>query len=149
MANTVTQHTIPALGSGQSATLVASVSIIPSDTSSSAVLAGGELIYAPAGSLNSVDLLYASNRNDPHPDGDAIAVFSLNPLTKVATIRTGLQHIRAMSFAGQNNKYILAAGLNGGGIKVFERVNNGRGLSLVASLNSGQVQKPTSLLWVN
>lgn len=100
-------------------------------------------------------LLYASNRNlslnaTNIGEGDAIAVLSIAPELKVlGHVKTGLAQIRAMAFMGENDEYILAAGLVGGGIKVFERVSSEQGfLKEVASLDDPKITQPTSFLAV-
>jgi len=95
---------------------VANISIVPSDTPSSAPLVAGELLFAHT----PTPLIYASNRDDPSAQGDAIAIFDINPLTKVAEVRTGLQHLRGVAFVGENNGYLIAGGMKGGGIKIYE-----------------------------
>src|SRR5688572_12125480 len=45
--------------------------------------------------------LYASNRNDPSPEGDIIGIFSIqapDSLDLVAEVRSGLNHLRGMIF---------------------------------------------------
>lgn len=149
--NVLTQNTLPPLSSGQSSQLVANISIIPPGTTSTVNMQAGELLYAPSpsGGLAS-PLLYASNRNDPSSLGDAIAVFETTPQLKVvAHVRTGLQHLRGMAFVGSTKEYIVVGGMNGGGIKVFKRVDASKGyLTQVAALGAGQVSQPTSFVWV-
>lgn len=91
--------------------------------------------------------LYASNRNDPSPEGDVIAIFSIadpEKLELVAEVRSGLKHLRGMLFGGQDDKYLIAGGVRGGGVKIFERVDGGRGLKEVAS---APLEAPTGFLW--
>ena len=91
--------------------------------------------------------LYVSNRNDPSPEGDVIAIFSVaNPekLELVAEVRSGLKHLRGMLFGGPNDKYLVAGGAKGGGVKVFERTEGGKGLQEVASVD---LTAPTGFLW--
>ncbi|KJA18135.1 hypothetical protein HYPSUDRAFT_70161 [Hypholoma sublateritium FD-334 SS-4] len=93
--------------------------------------------------------LYLSNRNDPSPEGDTIAVFSISApdsLDLVAEFRTGLRHLRGLVFGGPDARYVVAGGANGGGVKVFERINGGTGFALVAALDS--VNAPTAFLWL-
>lgn len=144
-ANTLTQQTAVTPSSTGQPTEVASISIIPSDTPASATLYAGELLLAHTPS----PVMYASNREDPSPAGDAIAVFELNPLTKVAEIRTGLQHLRGVALVGEDNAYLIAGGMKGGGIKVYERISAAQGyLKEVASLPAGVVDQPSSFIWV-
>ncbi|KAF9047665.1 Lactonase, 7-bladed beta-propeller-domain-containing protein [Panaeolus papilionaceus] len=96
--------------------------------------------------------LYLSNRNDPSPEGDLISIFAITDsegkdgLELVNEIRTGLKHVRGMVFGGEDDKYVVVGGANGGGVKVFERVEGGRGLRLVSACEG--VQGPTGFLWL-
>ncbi|KAF7309727.1 3-carboxy-cis,cis-mucoante lactonizing enzyme [Mycena indigotica] len=91
---------------------------------------------------------YVSNRNDPSEEGDTIAIFGIEgeTLELVAEVRTGLKHLRGMVFGGPDDKWLVAGGANGGGVKVFERVDGGRGLKEIAANSS--VDSPTGFLWV-
>ena len=150
MGNTVTQHSIAPLSSGVTDTpLVANVSILPPDLPFNNSMAGAEILYASS----PTPLLYASNRNvalDPKNigEGDAITILSTVPTLKpIAYVKTGLAQIRAMAFLGDNDEFLLAAGLVGGGIKVYERVSEEQGwLKEVASLNDTLVDQPTSFV---
>ena len=152
MGNSVTQHTIAPLSSGVTETpLIANVSILPPDLPFNNSMAGAEILHAS----NPTSLLYASNRNvalDPKNigDGDAITILSTEPTLKpVAYVKTGLAQIRAMAFLGDDDRFIIAAGLVGGGIKVYERVSEEQGwLKEVASLNDTRVAQPTSFVSV-
>ena len=152
MGNTVTQHTIAPLSSGVTATpRVANVSILPRDLPAKAKMVAAELLYASC----PTPLLYASNRNlalDPANigDGDTITILSTTPALKpVGYVKTGLAQIRAMAFLGDNDQYLLAAGLVGGGVKVYERVSEEQGwLKAVASLNDTRIKQPTSFVSV-
>ena len=152
MGNTVTQHTIASLSSGVTATpQVANVSVLPPGLPANSKMGAAELLYAPY----PTPLLYASNRNitvDPTNigDGDTITILSTSPALKpVGFVKTGLAQIRAMAFLGDKDQYLLAAGLLGGGVKVYERVSEEQGwLKLVASLNDTRIGQPTSFVSV-
>ncbi|EIW80179.1 3-carboxy-cis,cis-mucoante lactonizing enzyme [Coniophora puteana RWD-64-598 SS2] len=92
--------------------------------------------------------LYASNRNDPAPAGDTVAIFSLAergaPIL-ASEVRTGQKHVRGMMFGGPDDRYLVTGGKDGGGVKVWERVSGGRGLRELASVD---VESPTSFLWM-
>lgn len=109
-----------------------------------------EILIPPPNESFPIPYLYLSNRNDPSPQGDIISIFSIqNPDTSldlIAEIRTGLKHLRGMVFGGVNDKYLVAGGVNGGGVKVFERIDGGKSLRLVATNNS--IQAPTGFLWL-
>jgi hypothetical protein len=93
--------------------------------------------------------IYISNRNDPSPGGDTIAIFSIaNPdtLDLIAEVRTGLKNVRGMAFGGPDDKWLVAGGVTEGGVKIFERVDGGKGLKVIAA-NEG-VRAPAGFLWV-
>lgn len=108
-------------------------------------------VLIPATNLTySTPYLYLSNRNDPSPDGDIISVFAIensDVLELVTEVRTGLNHVRGIVFGGPDDKYLIAAGAQGGGTKVFERTEGGRNLKLVASNDS--VDGATGFLWLS
>ncbi|KAG1734509.1 Lactonase, 7-bladed beta-propeller-domain-containing protein [Suillus lakei] len=95
--------------------------------------------------------IYTSNRTDPHPEGDTIAIFSLaageGQPELVNEVRTGLTHVRGMAFGGDNDKYLVVGGVEGGGVKVFERIDGGKGLEEIAKLGADVVGCPTGFLW--
>lgn len=95
--------------------------------------------------------IYTSNRDDPNPGGDTIAIFSLaageDQPELVNEVRTGLNHVRGMVFGGDDNKYLVVGGVEGGGVKIFERVDGGKGLEEVAGLGGDVVARPTGFLW--
>ena len=98
-----------------------------------------ELLVATPNSTFKKPFVYVSNRNDPHPEGDTIAIFSTvtqsEPNLKLLSeTRTGLNHLRGMIFFGDDDRYLIAGGANGGGIKVFERIGDGSTLQEVAFL---------------
>lgn len=108
-----------------------------------------EILIPPPNASFPTPYLYLSNRNDPSPQGDIISIFSIqdpDSLDLIAEIRTGLKHLRGMAFGGPDDKYLIAGGVNGGGVKVFERVDGGKSLQLVATNNS--IQAPTAFLWL-
>ncbi|CAG8743012.1 11554_t:CDS:2, partial [Acaulospora colombiana] len=141
------RHSVIVATGLKNAAFVKTQSITPPDSDPSAPFAAAELLYAES----PTPLLYASNRNDPHPEGDAITVLETTPKLKpVAYVRTGLNYIRGMEFVGPKKEYVIAAGMNGGGIKVFKRVPAKLGyLSEVAHLPNGTIAQPSSFLWVN
>lgn len=91
--------------------------------------------------------LYVSNRNDPSSAGDTVAIFSLlhdGKLERVAEVSTGLKHLRGMLLGGPDDKWLIAGGVEGGGVKVFERTDGGKGLKEITSIS---VDAPTGFLW--
>jgi 6-phosphogluconolactonase (cycloisomerase 2 family) len=108
-----------------------------------------EVAIPPKNAAFPTSYLYLSNRNDPSPEGDIISIFSIeepDSLDLVAEFRTGLNHLRGMVFGGPDDRYVIAGGANGGGVKVFERINDGKSFKLVAALDS--VKAPTGFLWL-
>jgi hypothetical protein len=108
-----------------------------------------EVLFPAPSALFPRRLIYVSNRNDPHPEGDSIAVFETSlegELALVAEIRTGLNHLRGMAFGGADSRYLFAGGVNGGGVKVFERINDGVGLQEIAKL---ELDSPTGFVWMD
>ena len=88
-----------------------------------------ELLCPQTNDLFPVPLLYASNRNDPRPSGDVISIFTMlssnsSKLELVGELETGLNHVRSFIFFGPQDKYLIAGGANGGGVKVFERLES-------------------------
>jgi hypothetical protein len=52
-----------------------------------------------------------------------------------------------MAFGGDDDKYLVVGGAEGGGVKVFERIDGGRGLEEIAKLGEDVVGCPTGFLW--
>jgi 6-phosphogluconolactonase (cycloisomerase 2 family) len=93
--------------------------------------------------------MYISNRNDPSPEGDTIAIFSVEDpegLELVEEFRTGLKHVRGIAFGGPDDRWLIAGGVNGGGVSIFERIDGGRNLKLVA--RNENIESPTGFLWL-
>ncbi|TFY58628.1 hypothetical protein EVJ58_g6304 [Rhodofomes roseus] len=116
--------------------------------SSASMFAAEILLPAPNASYPT-PYIYVSNREDPSPGNDTIAIFStvdsdVGP-KMVAEVRSGLKHLRGMVFGGPDDKWLIAGGVYGGGVKVFERVDGGKGLREVASL---ELEAPTGFLWI-
>lgn len=108
-----------------------------------------EILIPPTNSSFPTPYLYVSNRNDPSPEGDIISIFLIegrDSLELIAEVRSGLNHLRGMAFGGADDKFLIAGGMNGGGVKVFERVEGGANLKLVATNDS--VEAPTGFLWL-
>jgi len=142
------------LPSGPETTSVASEKVVPTtfEVQPPAVL--GALILIPE--LNetyAVPYIYTSNRDIPSDAGDTIAIMTTAPDVKlIAEVSTGLRHVRGMQFGGPGNKWLIAGGANiwnaasGGGVKIFERVDGGKGLKEVAYLEDDI--RPTGFLWL-
>jgi 6-phosphogluconolactonase (cycloisomerase 2 family) len=105
-----------------------------------------EILLPPKSDGLSTDYLYVSNRNDPHAGGDVVSVISIveGVPELVAEVRTGLKHLRGMKF-DSTGRWLVAGGGQGGGVKVFERVDGGKGLKEVAHVD---LEGPTSFHWL-
>jgi 6-phosphogluconolactonase (cycloisomerase 2 family) len=120
--------------------------VIPPGASNSS-LGAGELLLSPTNTQYTSQYLYATNRNDPNPAGDAIAIFAVTPqLRLVKHVRTGLKHIRAAAIAGVDGEYLVAGGMNGGGIVVYKRTNGGEDLTELARYTDSVVS-PASFVF--
>ncbi|KZT54587.1 putative isomerase YbhE [Calocera cornea HHB12733] len=147
LANTVTQQTIPTLSSGIEPQLIATVPTIPPGGDNTTI-AAAEILVGPANALYDEQYLYVSNRWDTNPLGDTVAVLNPNPLEVIAQVRTGVYGIRGMMIGGNQDQYIIVGGQGSGGVAVLERVDGGRNLTLVASLNSPLIEAPTTFVWL-
>lgn len=93
--------------------------------------------------------LYVSNRGDSLRGGDSIAIFSIadDKLQLVNEVRTGLTHIRGIAFGGPDSEWLIAGGVySKGGIKIYERVDGGKGLKEVAS--DPTIQASAGFVWM-
>ncbi|KAG9095660.1 hypothetical protein FRC07_011062, partial [Ceratobasidium sp. 392] len=144
LSNTLTQQTIPALGSSTQPAVTASINIIPTDSTNPSAHTAAELILSPSTSAFPTQYLYATNRGD---QSDAITVVSIanNTLQIVKQVRTGLSTIRGAALS-PDGTYLVAGGQNNGLVIVFERINGGADLKEVARA-SGLTQ-PFSFLWL-
>ena len=146
LTNQVVKHRFPPLPS--EAEFITYTSTMSSPPPSPNDMFAAEILLPKPNSTFSTPYLYVSNRNDPSPKGDTIAIFSItNPssLELVNEVRTGLTHVRGMEFGGLDDKWLVVGGLNAGGVKVFERVDDGKGLKAV-TVNE-DVDAPAGFLW--
>ncbi|TCD61625.1 hypothetical protein EIP91_008149 [Steccherinum ochraceum] len=145
LSKEVTAHRFPALPAEPSfLSKLPTQKTFPPPPASDEMLAAEILLPTPNTAFPT-PYLYLSNRNDPSPEGDIISIYSVaENLQAAAEVHSGLKHLRGMVFGGPQNKYLAAGGLNGGGVKVFERVDGGKGLKEVASLD---IEKPTHFIW--
>jgi len=113
-----------------------------------------EILISPASSPLSPPLIYVSNRNEPHPEGDAIAIYTPSsqedntPFAKVGHFRTGLDSTRGMMFS-PDGKYLVVGGGTKGGVKIFERLKGGLDFKEVAALQGPGAERPTSFAWLS
>lgn len=161
----MTIHSIP------TAQLLVNVSVVPNDPEvpKGAKFAAAEILYPGQLNGSSDDFVYVSNRNTGEPDqrGDSIAIFQHTAGSQVATasrrtfhraneeltlvnqVFTGLQQIRSMAFS-DDGVYLVAGGSkdggSAGGVKVFQRIDGGKGLKEVAK--NGDIDTRTGFVWV-
>jgi hypothetical protein len=143
---------------------------VPKNVTDNSTYAAGELILPPVSPTSTrkphpwsrkpgfnsnftTPYLYASNRNtatNPPPEGDSIAIFSLDPLKLVDQVYTGLNQLRGMALFGEDNQYIVVGGLVGdGGVVVYERTDGGRSLVERARTNDTDALGRSTFVWVN
>lgn len=142
LSNSVAKHQLHSLPLG--AAYVASAPTLSHPTPSPDMLVA-EILIPPPNASYPTPYVYVSNRNDPSPEGDTIAIFTTD-LELVAEVRTGLNHVRGMVFGGPDDKWLVAGGAIGGGITVFERVDGGKGLKKIA--HNPNVDRATGFLWM-
>lgn len=144
----------------QDLTHLATLSALKESPAPSNMYAAEILIPKPNRSFPTA-YIYVSNREDPHPEGDTIAIFSLEKGEDrpelVTEVRTGLRHVRGMVFGGVDDKWLVVGGAGsldksagGGGIKIYERVEGGKGLRQIAELDNavGSKLNATDFLWL-
>ena len=145
LANRVVKHRFPPLPSeAEFITYTSTMSNSPSPID----MFAAEILLPKPNLTFSTPYLCVSNRDDPSPEGDTIAIFSIaNPskLELVNEVRTGLNHVRGMEFGGPDDRWLVVGGLNAGGVKVFERVDDGKGLKVIAV--NEDVDAPAGFLW--
>ncbi|KAJ6493624.1 Lactonase, 7-bladed beta-propeller-domain-containing protein [Mycena vitilis] len=146
LSSKLVKHRFPPLPAEPS--LVAAKSTMSNPPPDLGDMLAAELLIPEPNTSFSTPYAYVSNRNDPSEEGDTIAIFHIagDALDLVAEVRTGLKHLRGMAFGGPDDKWLIAGGAQGGGVKVFERVDGGKGLKLIAANSS--VEAPTGFLWV-
>ena len=149
LASTLTQQAIPPAPNGTVGPLIANFSILPPGLPEGAAMAAAEILVTEPSPSFPEPFIYVSNRNDPSPEGDTIAIFTpvdeQGKLGYVGEVRSGLKHLRGMVFGGPDAKWLVAGGAQGGGVKVFERVDGGKGLKEVAAV---ELEAPTGFLWL-
>lgn len=150
LTNKVVRHRFPPLPALP--TLIKSTPTMsnpPSQAASTTDQLAAEILIPPPNASFPIPYLYLSNRNDPSHEGDIISIFSIrnsDSLELITEIRTGLKHLRGMVFGGPDDRYLIAGGAMGGGIKMLERIDGGKSLRVIATNDS--VEAPTSFLWV-
>ncbi|KAF9461856.1 Lactonase, 7-bladed beta-propeller-domain-containing protein [Collybia nuda] len=150
----LTRHRFPRAPAADPA-LLASVPSMSSPPPAPNAMLAAEILLPPPNAAFPAPYIYFSNRNDPTAGGDTISIFAIGGgggggggggLELVGEVKTGLEHVRGMMFGGEDDRWLVVGGANGGGVRVFERVEGGRGLRFVAGDES--VVAPTGFLWV-
>jgi len=151
LSNHITSHSLPALP--EETKLLHKVDTLsnppPDPTTIDPPPLSAEILSPPTSPEFPTPYLYVTNRNDPSPEGDILSIFDVQPegsLKLIKEIRTGLNHLRGIAFDDEENKYLVAGGAIGNGVKIFERVDGGRDLKEIASLED--VQSPTGFHWL-
>ncbi|KAF8622957.1 hypothetical protein AX15_006629 [Amanita polypyramis BW_CC] len=147
LSNRIFKHRLPPLPSEPE--YIASSPTMSSPPSHANDMFAAEILLPNPNTAFPKPYLYASNRDDPSPEGDTIAVFSVGKpgeLQLVNEVRTGLRHVRGMEFGGPDGRWLIVGGVHAGGVKVFERVDDGKDLRVVAV--NEEVDSPAGFLWV-
>ncbi|KAK1231937.1 hypothetical protein PQX77_004930 [Marasmius sp. AFHP31] len=150
LTSQVTKHQLSSLP--KEPVLLSTASTLSQPPSGGAAAAGmlaAEIAIPKPTSTYPTPYVYISNRNDPSPEGDTIAIFEASTSDKlelISEVRTGLKHVRGMVFGGPEDQWVIAGGANGGGVRVFERNDGGKNLKLVA--RNEEVEAPTGFLWL-
>lgn len=143
LTNQLTAHSFPPLSSPVSkpSLLATSPTLSSPPDAPPLTMLAAELVISLPNSTFPIPYLYASTRNVPGPGGDVITIYStISPSSPSSTIpvvkevETGLDHLRGFILFGPDDRYLIAAGANGGGIKVYERVDGGMDLKELAHL---------------
>ncbi|EGO00525.1 hypothetical protein SERLA73DRAFT_178364 [Serpula lacrymans var. lacrymans S7.3] len=149
LVSVVVVHRFPPLP--EEPTLLAQASTLTEPSPTPPGMLAAEILIPEPNKTYPTPYLYITNRNDPSPEGDTIAIFSIaeGAPRLVKEVRTGLKHVRGMVFGGEDDRWLIAGGVEGGGIKVFERFEGGGALKEVAAMAEGQgVSKPTGFSWL-
>lgn len=151
LSSTLTSQHIPILPANSSC-LISNSSILPLGLPQGASMAAAEILIPPPSKSFPGSYIYVSNRNVgvQDPRGDSIAIFSFHPETGkvklVNQIFTGLDQIRGMEFGGENDRYLIAAGVVGtGGVVIYERVDGGGSMNEV--VRNTVIPTATSFIW--
>ena len=123
----------------------------PADKDNQSKMLASEILLLSSPTPGGKHLLICTNRDSPNPEGDAIALFSVDDDGTVERTEQGWitgigKHLRGMS-ADKEGKYLAVAGRDGGGLTIFER-DQEKGLALkeVAKL---AVEKVVCPLWID
>ncbi|CDO76735.1 hypothetical protein BN946_scf184813.g5 [Trametes cinnabarina] len=153
LTSEITAHRLPPLPSEPKLLDTISTMANPPPPPDSAYMLAAEILIPPPNGSYPKPYIYVSNRNDPSPEGDIITIFSTvgsdeagkEKIGRAAEVRSGLKHLRGMEFGGPDARWLVAGGAHGGGVKMFERVDGGKGLKEVAQVD---IQAPTGFLWL-
>ncbi|KAF8691119.1 isomerase YbhE, partial [Rhizoctonia solani] len=146
LSSTLTQQTIPALGTSTQAPITSSVSIIPPGSSNPSAFTAAELLLSPISSAFPKQYLYATNRGDSSSDAVTIVDIEGNTLKIVGYVPTGLKQLRGASLSPGDGKYLALSGQGTGDVAIFERINGGTGLKQIAKVTG--FEQPTAVIWL-
>ncbi|KAF8748534.1 isomerase YbhE [Rhizoctonia solani] len=141
LSSTLTQQTIPALGTSTQAPITSSVSIIPPGSSNPSAFTAAELLLSPISSAFPKQYLYATNRGDSSSDAVTIVDIEGNTLKIVGYVPTGLKQLRGASLSPGDGKYLALSGQGTGDVAIFERINGGTGLKQIAKVTALNSQR--------
>ncbi|KAF8911688.1 Lactonase, 7-bladed beta-propeller-domain-containing protein [Gymnopilus junonius] len=155
LSSKLTRHRVPRLP--RQPTFVTSTPTMSQPLPQPNEMLAAEILISPATTSFPTPYIYLSNRDDPSPEGDIISIFSFGAglkererdggkLELVNEVRTGLRHLRGIVFSGPEGRYLIAGGANGGGVKIFERTDGGKGLRFVVGNES--IEAPTGFSWL-
>ncbi|OSC97584.1 putative isomerase YbhE [Trametes coccinea BRFM310] len=153
LTSEVSAHRFPALPSEPELLDTVSTMAHPPPPPDSAYMLASEILIPTPNASYPSPYIYVSNRNDPSSQGDIIAIFTPvgsagatdTKIGRAAEVRSGLKHLRGMEFGGPDGRWLVAGGAQGGGVKIFERVDGGKGLKEVAQVD---IEAPTGFLWL-
>jgi 6-phosphogluconolactonase (cycloisomerase 2 family) len=143
---------VPIPGQPGAPVCISSHSILPpADKDNQDKMLASEIILLPSLHPSGKHLLICTNRDSPNPEGDAIALFSVDDDGQVKRTEQGWvtgvgKHLRGMA-ADKEGRYVAVAGRDQGGLVLFER-DREKGLTLieVARIDVDHVVCP---LWID
>ncbi|KDQ53879.1 hypothetical protein JAAARDRAFT_38844 [Jaapia argillacea MUCL 33604] len=155
LASTLTAQVLPMAPNGTTPFLSNYSTLPPTYPNGSAFAAAEILIPTPSANFPGT-YIYTSNRNTGNldPNGDTIVIWEILPtgaVQQVKQVYTGLDQIRGMMFSWDVDngeaEYLIAAGYAGtAGVHVYQRINGGADLALVAS--NTDIPTRTSFVWL-
>jgi len=160
LSSTLVTHTLPPLpenftpipGQSGNSTPISRHSILPpADSENQSKMLASEIRLLPSLTPSGKHLLICTNRDSPNPEGDAIALFSVDDVGTVERTSQGWitgigKHLRGMA-VDREGRFVVVAGRDGGGLTIFERdFETGLTLQQVAKIDVEQAVAP---LWMD